>query len=171
MMVDKKIGESMQETWKHIDQVRRFLQVICRELVERGGAHDRSKLESPEVEFFAEYTPKLAGCTYGGDEYKQFLQEMKPALDHHYAHNRHHPEHFLEEADATFRASPVNCMNLIDVIEMFCDWKAATLRHNDGDLRKSIEINAIRFEMSKQLVSILINSIGLFEGEDNADTA
>ena len=31
--------------------------------------------------------------TYGSDEYKACLTEMKPALDHHYAANRHHPEH------------------------------------------------------------------------------
>jgi len=39
-------------------------------------------------------TPKLAGSTYGSEEYKAFLGQMKPALDHHYAVNDHHPEHF-----------------------------------------------------------------------------
>lgn len=49
-------------------------------------------------------------------------------------------------------------MSLLDLIEMFCDWKAATERHADGDLAKSIEINAKRFKLDPQLVSILLNT-------------
>lgn len=30
-------------------------------------------------------------------------------------------------------------MNLIDIVEMFCDWKAASERQLDGNLLKSIE--------------------------------
>ncbi len=66
---------------------------MVKEALDRFTCHDRSKTESPEVECFDEYTPKLKGATYGSDEYKQWLAEMKPALDHHYAANRHHPEH------------------------------------------------------------------------------
>ena len=55
---------------------------------------DNSKLESPEKELFDEYTPKLKDCTYGSDEYKEFLKGLKVALDHHYANNSHHPEHY-----------------------------------------------------------------------------
>ena len=36
-------------------------------------------------------------------------------------------------------------LNLLDLIELFCDWKASTLRHNDGNIKKSIEINQNRF--------------------------
>lgn len=54
-------------------------------------------------------------------------------------------------------------MNLIDLLEMFCDWKAASERHNDGNLRKSIEINATRFGMSPDLVSIFENTMLLVD--------
>ena len=54
-------------------------------------------------------------------------------------------------------------MNLIDLIEMFCDWKAATLRHADGDINKSIMINKKRFNISDQVVSIFQNSVDLFD--------
>ena len=46
-------------------------------------------------------------------------------------------------------------MNLLDVIEMLADWKAATLRHADGDLARSIDINAERFGMSDEFANLL----------------
>jgi hypothetical protein len=47
---------------------------------------------------------------------------------------------------------------------MLCDWKAATLRHDDGDIRRSIEINQERFGYSDELKQILINTLPLIEG-------
>ena len=47
---------------------------------------------------------------------------------------------------------------LIDVIEMFCDWKASVLRHKDGDIMKSININQKRFKFSDELRQIFINT-------------
>ena len=62
------------ETFRHIERVRNLLNACVVELLKRGELHDQTKLDSPEVEVFAEYTPKLAGCTYGSDEYKGFLE-------------------------------------------------------------------------------------------------
>lgn len=81
-------------TWDHIDLVMKLLASAQIELMRRQFTHDRSKLRPPEVEAFTEWTPKLRASTYGSDEYKATLAAMKPALDHHYAHNRHHPEFF-----------------------------------------------------------------------------
>jgi len=47
------------------------------------------------------------------------------------------------------------------LLEMFCDWKAASERHNDGNIRKSIEHNADRFGMPPILVQIFENSVDL----------
>ena len=91
----------------------------------------------------------MAGSTYGSEEYKFFLTELKKTLEHHYKNNRHHPEHF---------ATGIYGMNIIDVVEMFCDWKAATARHNDGDIFKSIEINEKRFGYPKVLSKMLKNT-------------
>ena len=77
---------------RHIETVRNLLNVAIKDLLRRGELHDQSKLQSPEVEVFEEYTPKLRDLTYGSDEYKEALAGMKPALDHHYAHNSHHPD-------------------------------------------------------------------------------
>jgi hypothetical protein len=142
------------ETLQHISHVRDFLGIGVCDIIIRAKEHDQTKLQEPELSIFIEYTPKLAQSTYGSEEYKQFLKEMKPALDHHYAENRHHPEYF---------PNGVNDMNLIDLLEMLCDWKAATLRHNNGDIKKSIEINKQRFGLSEQLVAILHNTIKMLE--------
>jgi len=42
--------------------------------------------------------------------------------------------------------------------EMFFDWKAATERHNDGNIFKSIKINQDRFKYSDQLADIFTNT-------------
>lgn len=148
------ISECQVETQKHIELVRKFIRLFTDKLTTRGVEHDKLKMKSPEVEIFTEFTPKLVETTYGSDEYKEFLEQMKPALEHHYANYRHHPEHFVDG---------LNDMNLIDLVEMICDWKASTLRHNDGNLLKSIEINAQRFGMSEQLTQILVNTAKLFD--------
>jgi hypothetical protein len=143
--------ETNKETLLHIQLVREFLVRIIGALSKRAEVHDESKLELPEVEVFTKYTPLLAKTTYGSEEYNMFLKEMKEgALDHHYAVNRHHPEHFTDG---------VSGMNLVDLVEMFCDWKAATLRHDDGDISKSIEHSKERFELSDQLVRIFHNTV------------
>ena len=149
-----KIAESRRATRKHVNDVRSYVAMIIDALEKRAYEHDRTKLDSPEVELFAEFTPALSKLTFGSDEYKESLEKLKPALDHHYAKSRHHPEHF---------PNGIEGMNLVDLLEMFCDWKAATLRHNDGNLRKSIEHNSKRFNIDAQLTKILMNSMDIVE--------
>lgn len=158
-----------EKTQEHIDEVRHLLVLMCKEINERAMIHDRSKLERPEVATFTEYTPKLAGCTYGSEEYKGYLNAMYPALQHHYFNNRHHPEFFAMDTTGTLygpdldSGKAVSRMNILDVLEMFCDWAAACKRHNDGDIKESIKINTKRFGLSEQLASILTNSVPLLE--------
>lgn len=52
----------------------------------------------------------------------------------------------------------VDGMTLLDLVEMFCDWKAATERHADGSIEKSIKQNTVRFNLSPQLEIILENT-------------
>jgi len=137
------------KTIKHIMDVQGFISIIVGELETRARFHDRSKLYSPEVETFDVYSKKLKGCTYNSEEYKQFLKGMKPALDHHYAENNHHPEHW---------ENGIADMDLVDLTEMLCDWKAATLRHDDGDLIKSIEQNQKRFGYSNDIKKLLLKT-------------
>lgn len=148
------ISECQVETTKHIDTVRKYLRFFTDKLTNRGVDHDKQKLESPEVEIFTEQTPKLKDLIYGSDEYNESLKQLNVALEHHYANCRHHPEHFKRG---------INDMNLVDIIEMLCDWKASSLRQNDGNLLKSIESNANRFQIDDQLKQILINTAKLLE--------
>jgi hypothetical protein len=143
------MSDSTLATLVHSRRVDELLLQLISGLQERVTQHDLSKLYDPEKLIFDEYTPKLKDTTYGSEEYKQYLAEMQVALDHHYAVNRHHPEHF---------ATGVDGMNLIDLVEMLCDWKAATERHDDGDLERSLEVQRGRFNLSDQLVSILRNT-------------
>ena len=143
------IAECRVETQKHIEKVRKYIRIMTDRLTTRGVNHDAAKLESPEVEIFAEHTDCLKDLEYNSPEYKAHLDAMKVALDHHYATYRHHPEHF---------ANGINDMNLIDLVEMLCDWKAAAERQHNGNLLTSIEQNAIRFKMSDQLKQILLNT-------------
>lgn len=141
--------DSKADTLLHIKRVAQLLTEAASELIRRANIHDNSKLQSPEKELFDEFTPKLKDCTYGSPEYKQFLSELQVALSHHYEHNSHHPEHYR---------NGINGFDLFDLIEMFFDWKAATERHNDGNIHKSIEINKERFGINEQLASILKNT-------------
>jgi hypothetical protein len=64
------------ETIKHIRNVQRCMNIVLNELIKRAEEHDQTKLESPEVEGFTEITHKLAGSTYGSEEYKSFLAQL-----------------------------------------------------------------------------------------------
>jgi len=188
--------DSRIDTYRHIQTVQAILAKAIADLQRRALIHDQSKLASPEVEIFDEMTPKLAASTYGSDEYKGFLAQMKPALDHHYAANDHHPEHYHPQpytylecggcfkrfpsnwdkccdacgytvyeqlAPATHQPSGLHRMSLPALLEMLCDWLAATKRHNDGDIRKSIEINQKRFGYGDELKQILLNTLKVIE--------
>lgn len=142
--------DSRPDTHEHIGQVRGLLLGVAADLTTRAHGHDRSKLEAPEVEVFDEFTPKLRDSTYGSDEYKEFLVGMGEGLQHHYTVNDHHPEHF----DCGIRE-----MNLMQLTEMLCDWIAATRRHADGDIRRSINQNAERFGYGDELRRLLHDTV------------
>lgn len=140
---------SIPDTRLHISEVRDRLHAICDDLEDRASKHDRSKLEEPELSIFDEWSPKLKKLTYPSPEYDEAKAAMGGGLVHHYANNDHHPEH----GDGT-----LGWMNLMQVMEMLCDWDAATKRHDDGDLLRSIEANAERFGYGDEIEALLINT-------------
>lgn len=147
--------DSRPDTEQHIATVQGFLYIAIQELKRRQVVHDKSKLESPEKEMFDEWTPKLKESTYGSVEYNNFLKELKVGLDHHYANNDHHPE---------FYTNGIKGMNLISLLEMIIDWLAATKRHADGNIIRSIEINQKRFGYGDELKEIFLNTLPLIGG-------
>lgn len=147
--------DSTEETSEHIRQVAARLQAVCRELASRAERHDSSKLGEAEKPYFDEVGPNLKGLVYGSAEYEAAKQRLRPALAHHYAHNSHHPEHYRDG---------VAGMDLIDLVEMYCDWAAATLRSKDGDMARSLELNIDRFGIASPLAEILENTWKRFGG-------
>jgi hypothetical protein len=149
-VTDEPRYDSRPDTLKHSMRVGELLVAVIGELAERSTHHDVSKTESPEVEVFDEFTPQLARSVFGSDEYHRNLLEMDEGVKHHYAVNRHHPEHFEHG---------VNDMTLVDVIEMLADWRAASERHGGTvTFDASMVICRERFHIDEQLYQILINT-------------
>ena len=148
--MDKAAQDHINGVLDHKKLVALYMNHIASELFMRSAVHDNSKFSPEEFDAFVEATPQLKDLTYGSDEYKQALAKIKPALEHHYLVNRHHPE---------FHTNGINNMSLIDVIEMLCDWMAAIQRVKYGDIHKSLEINKERFGIEEQLQRIISNTV------------
>jgi Family of unknown function (DUF5662) len=148
-MCDTNLKLSNLETLQHITQVRNMLNKIIVELIVRAENHDQSKLVEPELSTFSKKINTLTSMQYGSDAYEQNRQTIMPALTHHYENNRHHPEHFENGIDG---------MNIVDLIEMLCDWKASSMRHEGGSFMESVAISGKRFNVSEQLLSIVKNT-------------
>lgn len=173
--------DSRPDTYEHINLVRKYLRRVTMRLILRADKHDASKVLEPEVSVFNEFTPKLKDSTYGSDEYKDFLKGMGVGLQHHYAFNDHHPEHFVaDDADfytshdpeSRFKRAPltgIHAMDLIQLTEMICDWLAATKRHDDGDIRRSIEQNQERFGYGDEIKQLLLNTVEVLDREASDD--
>lgn len=143
--------DSTEDTKAHIRQVRDLLEIVVGKLAVRALFHDTSKLEEPEKSLYDQYKPKIAETEkrfgYGSPEYKAVLEQMGPALSHHYASNSHHPEHY---------PNGVEGMSLPDVLEMLADWKSSSLGSGQP---LNLEANRLRFGISDQLFEILKNTI------------
>jgi hypothetical protein len=142
---------STNETFKHIKRVEQLIGKIIKELLIRAEEHDSAKITNPkEKPLFDNHSLDLKNLEYGSKEYKQSLKELEPALKHHYSVYRHHPEHFEKGIDE---------MNLIDILEMLADWKASSERYKEGDIRKSLKINAKRFKINPKVMKLLENTL------------
>lgn len=143
--------EYLTETREHIGLVRYWMSAAVINLRKRAEAHDRSKLEDPEATGFRRMhnDRKLQTLTYGSEAYMAQLATHDETVQHHYQGNDHHPEHF---------ENGIQDMSLLSMLEMLCDWQASTARMKDGDLRRSIEINAERFGYGEEITALLLNT-------------
>lgn len=149
-MSESKLYDSTHDTLTHIRRVQTLLGLACENLQRRAVVHDMSKLLEPEKSCFDACTVKLKAIAYNSPEYHEALKELKVGLDHHYANNPHHPEHF---------PNGIVDMSLFGLAEMLVDWKAATERMKDGgDIYASIESNQKRFGYDNVVKSILIRT-------------
>lgn len=142
--------DSTLDTFNHKQRVMELMNKCIGVFLKKALVHDNSKLSVEEKTIFDTYTPKLKKTTYDSEEYKEYLKEMKRALEHHYMRNSHHPEHYNNGIDG---------MDLFDIFEMLLDWQAAGERHNDGDIIDSLIKNTERFSITPQLNLILLNTV------------
>ena len=123
------------EVTKHKAWVVWYILKACRALIRRAIRHDLSKYSKYEAPHFEKALPSLRNLVYGSKEYMAAIESLGPVLKHHYRRNSHHPEYY----------DGVEGMSPLDLIEMLCDWKAATKRHATGNFSESLEVNATRF--------------------------
>lgn len=143
--------DSRADTLDHIGKVRARLDEAIGELQDRQRAHDASKLVAPEKSGYDRLAGLLRGGAYGSEAYHAILSEARETIQHHYANNSHHPEHY---------ADGIAGMSLFDLIEMVADWKAASERTpGQESIAPSLARSVERWGIAPQLAQILANTI------------
>jgi len=133
----KVLAKYLLDTTVHKLHVARFMSSIAGRLLWRAVVHDLSKYGKTEREIYARVTPLFKEHPYGSEGYKDVVAQLGPALEHHYAANRHHPEHFSVRKDTA--DTGMGHMNVIDAVEMLCDWKAASMRRKNVDFLEQLK--------------------------------
>lgn len=152
-MTDGQKYDCTKDVELHKWSVKHYMTKIVLDLSYRIPVHDDSKLQEPEKSMFDEFTPRLKVVEFGTDEYKAALADMGEALKHHYANNRHHPEHFQHG---------ISGMTLLDVIEMVCDWRAAAFMKGE---EPNLHYLSERFGIPEQLQRIIANTLEYLDGD------
>jgi hypothetical protein len=143
-------ASALSTTKKHVQRVRELLDMAAGMLSVRGAVHDQSKFEEVEIGPLTEMQKIIdrdGQAPYGSEEYKRRTAMLGPMLEHHYANNSHHPEHYDDGVDG---------MCLFDVVEMFFDWKAASERGDEPAM--NITVACERFRVSPQLERVFQNT-------------
>lgn len=138
------------QTRQHIQDVNTLLLRAAQQLIQRAELHDASKLGPEEHEKFSLAAARFMEPwnQYGAQGYLDTKAWLGSALEHHYAHNSHHPEHYEDG---------VMGMDLFDLLEMLLDWKAASARRSaDGVL--DLSLNRTNHKVPEPIMQILRNT-------------
>lgn len=140
----------------HRQRVFSLMSRLSQEVMQRGNKHDETKLGPEELPHYVATIDEFEKHPYGSDGYHKAKESLGPSVVHHYKHNRHHPEHFHNGIEG---------MNLVDLLEMLVDWKAATQNHPEqpGNTAKSLVLAIGKYKISPQLTQILLNTMTDFE--------
>ena|SRR6266568_2956420 len=144
-------SDFVKDLVQHKAWVAESMQVAATDLFHRAAIHDNSKFETEEYELYDQVFPDLQKYAYGSAELKAVYVQLGPALAHHLKVNRHHPE---------YHENGINGMNLLDVLEMVCDWLAASKRSQTG-IARGLEINKERYGISDQLLEIIKHTVAM----------
>ena len=154
-MKESTTKSSMLRIQNHISSVRRRVTLVCAALMNRAITHDNSKYSEKELNAHISMADEMDGIKYGTDAYYAIKRKYESLSAEHFANNRHHPEH---------HPNGIDDMNLVDVIEMLCDWLTGS--ENTGTpVERSLEINEERYNVSPQLMKLLRNTIRDFDLE------
>lgn len=138
----------IQDLVEHQQKVASYLLQIANDLTRRALVHDHSKWSPEEYETYSRLFPELQKHAYGTAEYKAAVKQLGPAWQHHWQTNDHHPEHFEHG---------ISDMHLGQLVEMFCDWLAASER-SQTPFEDGMRMNKQRFAIGDQLFEILLHT-------------
>jgi Family of unknown function (DUF5662) len=148
-MSDRNAYDSRADMLAHIHRVRDRIGAFVSGMLAHGRAHDASKLEEPEKGVLDRILPRLDGVAYGSPEYEAAVERARPALEHHWRRNTHHPEHH--------GPAGVAGMDLFDPVEMVCDWMAAAERHPGDGVKLAYNVGL--FGTEPQLASVIADTL------------
>lgn len=132
---------------EHIQEVQYAFLDFINELQVRAINHDQSKYSDAERPLL-ENKEYLGTLIYNSPEYYQALEKVKGAVNNHYFHNDHHPEHF---------DLGIKDMNIFQLIDMLIDWKVAS-EANGNNIFQSLEINKERYDIPIDIYFLLKNT-------------
>ncbi len=139
----------VQSIYEHQQKVGAVMLKVINELIHRALTHDASKFTTQQLRDNLVTLPdkwKIQEAGHGyhspeqGEHRKRFAQE----IHRHRSAHPHHPEHF---------GNDVNKMNLIDLMEMLCDWYVAS-----PDIDQSIHENSRDYKIDPHISQILKNT-------------
>lgn len=139
-------------TLEHINRVKAKMEFFASVLATRGANHDSSKLKEPEYSGWLAMD-KEPRYPYGSRKYYDKMFRYKEVLEHHYSINSHHPEHFED---------PSNQMDLIDLIEMLCDWFSYSNDISWLEGYNTINSQCARFKLNDTIKHLLLNTFRNF---------
>lgn len=133
----------------HKRAVQRWMQKFSLVLLDRGNKHDDSKLQSPELEWWTKMDGEKR-FAYGTKEYHEKMERYKHLFEMHWKNNRHHPEYFEYNLDD---------MDLIDVIEMLCDWLSYKDKLSYTEASNLVNQQCLRYGFSEELRDLILNTL------------
>lgn len=134
---------------KHKETVAKRLAFLAEQLLERAKEHDASKLKNPELDWLIEMD-KEPRYVYGSKEYLDKKRRWEKFFKHHYAVNRHHPEHYINGVEG---------MSLTDLCEYLIDISSYCAEMHPEEVFNIINNQASRFGLDEQLTQILKNTL------------
>lgn len=142
------LKDSTATTLKHIRRVNELLIDEATDLLRRAKVHDESKfsdVEKSRLDQMEALIEREGQAAFGTEEYKHRTEMLGPMVEHHRRNNDHHPE---------FHPDGVSGMDLVQLLEMFCDWKAASERGEESAMNLTFACE--KYEVSDQLKNIFI---------------